>query len=179
MSVSTLVLLGLAVVWAIVLLPEVAKKLSGVRSGDSIHSFRSQLSSLERSIPGRRRDNVIDLRDRTQGAPVRSGAPRPVSPALRRRRQEVIGSLAGAAVLTLLCAVAFGGAFLLLHLLADALLVAYLVLLNQANLARAVRPAVAPLHGTASRRNAGGLTADHGLGAVGRVTPVATRRIAN
>lgn len=188
MSVSTLVLLGLAVVWAIVLLPEVLKKLSGVRAGDSIRSFRNQLSSLERSVPGgsRRRDNVIDLRDRTSG-PVRATQQPVVPPAVRRRRQEVLGSLAAAAVLSLLCTVAFGGAFLFAHLVVDALLVAYLVLLNQANAAlasasaRRSAPGVVDLHGPA--RDAiplrGGRSADGLDGAIGRVSPLGVRRIAN
>ena len=51
MSVSTLVLLGLAVVWAIVLLPEAMKRISKARSGDSIRSFNHQLSSLQRGNP--------------------------------------------------------------------------------------------------------------------------------
>lgn len=51
MSVSTLVLLGLAVVWAIVLLPEAMKRISKARSGDSIRSFNHHLSSLQRGNP--------------------------------------------------------------------------------------------------------------------------------
>lgn len=189
MSVSTLVLLGLAVVWAIVLLPEVLKKFSGVRAGDSIRSFRHQLSSLERSVPGgaRRRDNVIDLRDRS-AAPGRTAPQQPqVPPAVRRRRQEVLGSLAAAAVLTLLCTVAFGGPFLVLHLLVDALLVAYLVLLNQANAAlagataRRSAPGVIDLRDPARDAVVGrGVRKGDGLdGAIGRVSPLGVRRIAN
>lgn len=186
MSVSTLVLLGLAVVWAVVLLPEAVRKLSGARAGDSIRSFRQQLSSLERSAPGRRRDNVIDLRDRTSAGPARPAAPQ-VSPAVRRRRQEVLATLGAAAVLTLLCTVAFGGAFLFLHLLADGLLIAYVVLLNQANQANQAAASRSSLGRPASMRTVqplGGrvqpLHGDAGMGgAVGRVTPVTARRIAN
>lgn len=65
MNVSTLIFLGLAVVWAIVLLPEVLRKLSVGRRTDSIRSFNHQLSVLHQS--GNRR-----------GADL-PGMPRPVS----------------------------------------------------------------------------------------------------
>lgn len=149
---STLIFLGLAVVWAIVLLPEGIKKLSKVRRSDSIRSFNHQLSVLDRSGSARRpagrpmgRSNVIDLRDRraTRDVAPRQAAPAVrVSPATKRRRQEVTAVLAAVAVLTLLCVVAFGAAFLVFHLLADALLVGYLFLVAQANKS-AARPASA------------------------------------
>ena len=164
MNLTTLVFLGLAVLWAIVLLPELLRKLSGVRSSDSIRSFNQQLSVLDRSGARPSGSNVIDLRaprsrasapaerrgrpapDRARTGRPRTAAPRSApSPAMRKRRQEVITVLASAAALTLLCAVAFGlTAFVLLHVVADILLVAYLVLLSQAN--QAVR---APAPGTA------------------------------
>jgi hypothetical protein len=178
MSVSTLVLLGLAVVWAVVLLPEAIRKFSGARGGDSIRSFNHQLSSLQR--PGSRpaagvpsgRSNVIDMRSRSQQSP----APRSVSPAVRRRRQEVLASLGAAAVLTLLCTVAFGGAFLMLHLLADALLVTYVVLLYQVTNAPAAAPRRADGYAV---RSASPSLGGSELGAIGRVTPVNARRVAN
>lgn len=188
MSVSTLVLLGLAVVWAIVLLPEVLKKLSSVRGGDSIRSFNHQLSSLPRAggragNPPAPSSNVIDMRSRSGPGPV-SG--RPVPAAVRKRRQEVLTALGAAALLTLLGTVAFGGPFLLLQLLADALLVTYVVLLYQ------VTNAPAPVDGRARSAATGGRPLAHGsvagraamssgaeFGAVGRVTPVNARRIAN
>lgn len=194
MSVSTLVLLGLAVVWAIVLLPEGLKRLSSVRNGDSIRSFNHQLSSLGRrgsSGSTRSGSNVIDLRARSGAAPGRP-APRPAVPAhVRKRRQEVLTVLGAAAVLTLLCAVAFGGFFLLLHLVADALLITYVVLLNQAaNQAPARRPVGArtstgysarPVgHGTVSQaRPIGAMPRDDYGPSIGRVSPVQARRIAN
>jgi hypothetical protein len=182
MSVSTLVLLGLAVVWAVVLLPEAIRKFSGVRGGDSIRSFNHQLSSLQGpggrqaaasrpSVPGR--SNVIDMRSRSQQPAV---AVRPMSPAVRRRRQEVLATLGAAAVLTLLCTVAFGGAFVLLHLVADVLLVAYVVMLVQVTNAPAAQPRRAD--GYAVRSASSGLAGSE-LGAIGRVTPVNARRIAN
>ena len=55
MTVSTLVLLGLAVVWAVVLLPEAVKKYTGIRNSDTIGSFHRHLSTLEKSNPRVRR----------------------------------------------------------------------------------------------------------------------------
>jgi len=172
MNVTTLVFLGLAVVWAIVLLPEVVRKVAGGRHSDTIRSFNHQLSVLDRSA-GREASapNVIDLRTRnTTPATARVV---PVVPAsVRKRRQDVIMVLGSAAVLTLLCTVAFGGVFLVLHLIADVLLVTYLVLLNQANqaghaaAARQARPAWE--RGQDDLRTA----------TVGRATP-APRRVAN
>lgn len=153
MNLSTLVLTGLAVVWAIVLAPAALRRLSDLRRVDPVNSFHRQMSSLHRPGPGRpspgrpatagrpsasarpgahgaRRPgaaagrNVIDLRTHAAARPR-------VSAAARKRRQDVLVMLAAAALLTLVCTVAFGGAFLLLHLLADALLVAYVVLLNR------------------------------------------------
>jgi hypothetical protein len=175
MSVSTLVLVGLAVVWAVVLLPEVWKRWNQSR-GDSIRSFSTQLASLERrddrATVGR--SNVIDLRRPAGSAPApRTSA---VPPAVRKRRQEVLTCLGAAAVLTLLATVAFGGTFfLLLHLVADLLLVGYVYLLVQTAKASVARSTA--------------LTPSNGIRAVpmrplgdevsmGRITP-APRRIAN
>ncbi len=175
MNLSTVVLLGLAVVWAIVLAPEVLRRTSGMRRVDPVHAFHRQMSSLDR--PGSRPSarpgsNVIDLRgpsrstrpastrpastrpmQRPTAARYGGPAPRPaaprhrpaarsiVSPRVQRRRQDVLIVLVAAAVLTLLCAVAFGGAFLVLHLVADVLLVSYVLLLNRSAHAAARRPA--------------------------------------
>jgi hypothetical protein len=175
MNVTTLVFLGLAVVWAIVLLPEVVRKAAGSRHSDTIRSFNQQLSVLDRS-GGRdaATSNVIDLRSRDHARAA--GAPA-VPASVRKRRQEVLTVLGSAAVLTLLCTVAFGGVFLVLHLLADALLVAYVVLLNQANqaaAARAGRTERSALAGPAWNNAHDGLR----TATVGRATP-APRRIAN
>jgi hypothetical protein len=186
MSVSTLVLLGLAVVWAIVLLPEGLKRLSSVRNGDSIRSFNHQLTSIGRrggSVTPTRSlsspagpassSNVIDLRPRD-----RRPASRPVPAHVRKRRQEVLTVLGASAVLTLLAAVAFGGPFLLLHLLADALLIGYVVLLNQVTQqAPVVRPAAGPA--LAPRPIRTGPVQDAYGPSIGRVSPVSARRIAN
>lgn len=187
MNVSTLVFLGLAVVWAIVLLPELLRKLSGVRSSDSIRSFNQQLAVLDRS-GGRRADgpalapvstasNVIDFgsRGRARGLTAAPAPQRQVSYSVRRRRQEVLSALGAAAVLTLVCTVAFGGVFLALHLLADLLLVAYVVELYRVSQGAPAGRAVErrTLHSRTPL-----LAAHVQTSAVGRAMP-ATRRIAN
>jgi len=188
--ISILVLVGLAVVWAIVIFPDVVRWISNNRRGDTIRTFNSQLSSLGRSNAVRD-NNVIELRDRmaspvgpgnarrapnrvvqpvgsalrtgavgdrTQRTPAphaaaRSAQPRPVSPAVRKRRQEVLVALGAACLLTLLATIAFGPVFLYLHLLADALLVGYLVALQRTITGGAMGPrharhgSLAPLSG--------------------------------
>lgn len=94
--ISTLVLVGLVLVWAVVLLPDLFARISRGRKGDTIRSFNTQLSSLGRSAPVHRdspsrpvRDssargnvaplsNVIDLRSR-RGSGV-AGPPRASTP---------------------------------------------------------------------------------------------------
>lgn len=142
MNVTTLVFLGLAVLWAIVLLPEAVRKVAGSRrSGDSIGSFNRQLSVLDRSgldRSGRRpaSSNVIDLASKhpQHRHGVRAAQTNGVSHtpyAVRRRRQEILTGLGAGAGLTLLCAIAFGGPFVWLHILCAILLIAYVVLLSQ------------------------------------------------
>ena len=48
-----LVLVILALIWAAVLLPPYLQNRRETRPGDSIANFRSQLSVLERTTPGR------------------------------------------------------------------------------------------------------------------------------
>lgn len=179
MNVTTLIFLGLAVVWAIVLLPEAFRKLAGARSSDSIRSFNHQLSVLDRSgnRSHSRSSNVIDLRSRgtsrngSTGA-VAGGAVRSVSPATRKRRQEVLGTLGGATLLSLVCTVAFGGPVMFLFLLSSVLLVAYVALLvqvGQAPTSRSVRSSWGPVTAAGDPLR---------TATVGRSTP-APRRIAN
>lgn len=190
-----MVLLGLAVVWAIVLLPEALKRISKARSGDSIRSFNHQLSSLERGNPHAspaqvrsttrdrgRASNVIELRsgtprasapDRSRHTVVPASAPAAVHPAVRRRRQEVLTALGAASVLSLLCSVAFGGPFLVLFVLSAVLLVGYVAALYQVmnsapQTSRNVNSGVDPLR----PRHMDDL---HGV----RISAVSPRRIAN
>jgi hypothetical protein len=212
---SKLIIVGLIIVWAIVLLPDVLQRVSRTRRSDSIGSFSSQLSSLGRANGNRRsHDNVIDLRTRSAlqqpaprslvSAPASGGggrpappadrfpsdlAPRPdgesprgVSPAVRKRRQEVLMTLGSLSVLTLLATVAIGGAFLVLHLLVDVLLITYLVLLAQVMavvppaVARPRTQSLAPLSPLDNLRSP---VIDLRTGSVGQAVPVAARRIAN
>jgi hypothetical protein len=190
MNPSTLIFLGLAVVWAVVLLPELFRKLSGTRGSDSIRSFNQQLSVLHRSGDRRSvgavggRSNVIDLRNRAAArgsmaprGPQGPAAPRPVPLAVKKRRQEVLAVLGCAVVLSLVCAVAFSSVFLLPFLVSAVLLVGYvaaLAQLNQAPRAAGVRTQdrLAP-HSALPSMPDGLRTAT-----VGRATP-APRRIAN
>jgi hypothetical protein len=219
---SKLIIVGLVIVWAIVLLPDVLSRLSRSRRSDSIGSFSSQLSSLGRANGQRRsHDNVIDLRTRSTldlppgaaaaalapssaPAPARPGPARSVrsapagrpdqvsgaavpartaSPAVRKRRQEVLMTLGSLAILTLLATIAFGGVFLILHLLVDLLLVAYLVVLAQVTsvvppaIARPRAEALAPL--SPLDRLDSSHTIDLRTGSVSSTMPAPARRIAN
>ncbi len=200
MNVSTLIFLGLAVVWAIVLLPEVLRKLSVGRRTDSIRSFNHQLSVLHRSgnrrgadLPGMPRpvslnsssartssnarnssSNVIDLRDRSNAAAAQTSQAK-ISPSVRRRRQDVLVVLGAIAVLTLLCTVAFGSVFLVPFILSAALLVGYVFLLNQANQSAGMVQQRAQRSGLVP---ASSLPSSLQTSTVGRATP-APRRVAN
>lgn len=77
-----MVLLILAIVWAVVLVPPWLRNRSESRPGDSISSFRQQLSVLERTTPG-----ATPLR-RPAPAPVAPPAPY-IHPAVARRRRAV------------------------------------------------------------------------------------------
>jgi hypothetical protein len=115
------ILILLAIVWAIVLVPPYVRRRAEVRPGSSVMSFRHNLEVLGRAAPG---------------APVRAALPpAPGMPttraAARKRRRDVLFTLAGAAGFTLLLAIAFGGPALLLHLGVDVALGLYVYLLVQ------------------------------------------------
>ena len=139
-----MVLLILAIVWAAVLVPPWLRNRSESRPADSISSFRRQLSVLERTSPG------------TGITPVRrpAPAPMPVAPAVpvvarpvrprhhraamtrrsaRRRRRDIFFGLLVLMVATLV--LSFVPALQVLrtvHLVLDALFVAYVALLVRA-----------------------------------------------
>ena len=72
-----LVLVILAAIWAAVLVPPYLQNRRETRPGDSIATFRSQLSVLERTTPGGRLGNVTRL-DAARREPMRpAGAARP------------------------------------------------------------------------------------------------------
>jgi hypothetical protein len=127
--VTLLVLFILAVIWAAVLLPPYLQNRSESRPADSISSFQRQLSVLERR-------SVIVNPALQRSAPTAYG--RVVSPALRlsrneakKRRRDVLFTLAAAAGVTFLMALMLGGSVWGLQLACDVLLAAYVVLLAQ------------------------------------------------
>ena len=130
---SLVVLLFLAVVWAVFLVPLVLRARAEKTPADSIGAFRNQLNVLERATPG------------IPGRPARSlasaplhhhrpvGARRPSQMELvRRRRTNILLGLLGAMVVTLLGGVLMGGTVLVLHLVLDLLFVAYCGMLVRA-----------------------------------------------
>lgn len=133
---SVIALLGLAVLWAIVLVPDLVRRGASFRRVDPIGQFAKNRSVLGRTSAVRGRgaratESVIDLRG---PGPVRYVASeRPVAPAVRaprrsraeQRRQDVLTALVAAALMTFLGYTAFGGPMLAVHVVADVLLVAY------------------------------------------------------
>ena len=153
-SVTTvLVLVILAMIWAAVLLPPYLQNRRESRPGDSIASFRNQLSVLERTTPDGRSRALGRLEAGRQEADrrlVAGYAPRQVSAATmnraalghrapsqaamrraeaRRRRRDVFLTLLGAVGVTFLLAVAMGGMVWMLHLAIDVAFVGYVALL--------------------------------------------------
>ena len=131
-----LVLVILAAIWAAVLVPPFLQSRRETRPGDSIATFRSQLSVLERTTPGGRVGNVTRL-DVARHDQHRTAARRPAAPSAaamrraeaRRRRRDVFLTLLGAVGVTFVLALALGGAVWMLHLLVDVVFGAYVLLL--------------------------------------------------
>ena len=136
-----LVLVILAAIWAAVLLPPYLQNRRETRPGDSIASFRSQLSVLERTTPGGRSSNLSRLDVGRYDVPAYAppaARRRPAVPAssaamrrseARRRRRDVFLTLLGAVCVTFLLAVALGGTVWMLHLLVDVVFAGYVLLL--------------------------------------------------
>jgi hypothetical protein len=121
--VSLVVLLILALVWAVFLVPQVVRARAEKTPADSIGAFRNQLSVLERATPavtGARR--VLSHQHHTARA-TRSQA--------RRRRQLILVRLLGAMALTLLVGLV-ARPVLYLHVTLDVLFLAYCALLWRA-----------------------------------------------
>lgn len=128
---SLLVLLILAVVWAVFLVPQVLRHRAERTPADSIGAFRNQLNVLERTTPG-----MLGRPARpAQAAGIGLGRPlgRPVSQKelVRRRRQNILFGLLGAMGATLLLGLLVS-TFLLVHLALDVLFVAYCAMLVRA-----------------------------------------------
>jgi hypothetical protein len=121
-----LVLLILAVIWAAVLLPPYLQNRSESRPADSISSFQHQLSVLER--------RAVMVNPALQREVRRYAAPsalRLSRAEAKKRRRDVLYTLAGGAGITFLMALMLGGPVWGLQLMCDVLLAGYVVLLVQ------------------------------------------------
>ncbi len=157
-----MVLVGLAIIWAAVLVPPALRRWLERRAADSISEFDRQLAVLERSRPGTARRAPDRFRTRgpapspavLPGAGVASlsahrarinGGLRPQASgsalasyrrhassrrrALRRRRDILVGLLATSALTLVLGVLPVLRTMLLVHVVVDVLLVAYVALL--------------------------------------------------
>ena len=117
-----LVLLILALLWAVVLLPPLLRARTE-RAGDSIGDFNYRLGVL-----GRTNGTLQATSSLSQGPVVNPYAPRPRVSAAKRRR-DVLSGLVLTSALTFLAAYVTGApALWAVHVLADVLLVAFLAL---------------------------------------------------
>ncbi len=160
---TLLVLVILAVIWAAVLVPPYLQNRSESRPADSISTFRNQLSVLERRASMLQPDaggfaaRQIDVQARRVSY-ARAEA--------KKRRRDVLVTLLAAAGLTLVLGLVLPQV-LLLHLVIDVLLGAYVALLvrqkraaeERATKVRYLEPARRPVAGApqlALRRSVGG-----------------------
>lgn len=127
---SLVVLLCLAVIWAVFLVPQVLRARAEKTPADSIGAFRNQLSVLERTAPGGVPARPVRP---TTGVIAPYGGVALVSQKelVRRRRQNILFGLLGAMALTLLGGLVISKLFLV-HLALDLLFVAYCALLVRA-----------------------------------------------
>ena len=139
----------LAIVWAFFLVPPVLRKHREGRPASSVHSFRRQLSTLERATPGTSLRPVGSHRAAaTTAANVQLHRTNVV-----RRRQNVLVALGGASLFTFLVAVVMTSAVtVLLFLLTAGAFGAYVYALVQLRVradeaaakVRVLRPQAAP-----------------------------------
>jgi hypothetical protein len=166
-----LVLVILAVIWAAVLVPPYLQNRSESRPADSISTFRNQLSVLERRAsmvqpsPDVRRVGASPMAVNRIPSAQRARLARMEA---KKRRRDILVTLLAAAGLTLAIGLVLPQV-LLLHLVIDALLAAYVALLvrqrkvaeERAMKVRYLSTARRPVPVTASpqlalRRSAGG-----------------------
>jgi len=116
--VSLVVLLILAIVWAVFLIPQVIRARTERGPADSVGAFRNQLSVLERTSPS------------AWGRPARPVHPAASKAQVAKRRRDVLTLLLVAMSVTLLQALVLDLRLMLYaHLLFDGLFLAYVVLL--------------------------------------------------
>lgn len=131
-----LLLLSIAVAWIGVGAHALIRRHRNDRPTNSVLSFREQLSNLERAAPGSMLRSDADLFD-TGAVPLAA----PVRSAVRRRRDVLVGLLAGTGVTFLLLLVVGGTLATLLFLLTAGSLGAYVYALRQMHLRKLERSA--------------------------------------
>jgi hypothetical protein len=133
-------LLILAVVWAVVLVPPWLRSRADARPADSISAFRHRLTVLERTGPvGARRVPMLRHRPETRGFVPIARQPGPRATAMsamssrartqRRRRDIFVGMLAAMVTSLVLGFVPSLRILWVVHLLVDAMFVTYVALL--------------------------------------------------
>lgn len=132
MTVVVILVIGLA--WVAFLGPTILRARNRQGRSDSVGDFHHRLTQLGRTngrhAGHREKSNGLSLQ-RPMFAPSASASRRPMS-AVQKRRRDILLVLAGAAGVTLLAAVAARSTpLILLNLLADAALVAYVYMLVQ------------------------------------------------
>lgn len=153
-----MVLVVLAAVWLAVLLPPWLRSRKEGRPGDSISSFRRQLTVLERATPVTSRSMHRVTRQSPQRmAPVRSVPRSHVAPATiahreaaRARRRQVLQLLVMFGMFVGVLAMVAGGIFIALFFLTMAVLVGYLSLLVKAQRIAAVQYSALRSHRSAA-----------------------------
>jgi hypothetical protein len=126
--VSLVVLLVLAIVWAVFLIPQVVRARTERGPADSVGAFRDQLSVLERTMPS------------AWGRPARPVQLAASKSQVAKRRRDVLTLLLVAMTVTLLQAIVFDMQLMIyVHLLFDGLFVAYVVLLARTRVLAAER----------------------------------------
>jgi hypothetical protein len=123
------VLLVLALIWAIFLIPQLLRWRAERAGADSVETFRNRLSVLGRTAPtrsgGARRLRALD-------APPAASPAAPAAQARQRRREVFFGLLAAAGASFVLALLTGLQSVLVVHLLVDLLLLGYVALLVQA-----------------------------------------------
>ena len=121
-----MVLVVLAVVWAVVLIPPWLRNRAEGRPGDSIGAFHRQLTTLERTGP-----EPAPPRTTPTSAALLAARPSPNARARVQRRRRGVLLVLGAAMLTTLALSFMPGlrAALVLHAVVDVLFVVYVALL--------------------------------------------------
>ncbi|MFM7536283.1 MAG: hypothetical protein ACKO91_10915 [Acidimicrobiales bacterium] len=141
---TKLLLVVIAVMWIVVLVPPLLRSRSDARPGDSIVSFRRQLTTLQRSAPfaGRPSGGHVTVGQGSarplSAAPSARAMAQPVGDpratlaryAARRRRQSVLLLLAGSCLATAVIAGSlYSPTWWYLNFLLDAVLAGYVYLL--------------------------------------------------